>query len=70
MAATNDKPDWTGLKRDVCERIDALRVVWEMTEPVELRDKLRTDLCIPCLRLLSEFCSCVEIEDGEEVPRG
>jgi len=69
MAATNDKPDWTGLKRDVCERIDALRVVWEET-PVELRDKLRTDLCIPCLGLLAPFCGCVKVEDVEEVPRG
>jgi len=67
--ATNDTPNWTGLERDVCERIDALRVVWDQT-PAELRDKLRTDLLRPCLRLLSEFCSCVDIEDVEEVPRG
>lgn len=66
---TNDTPNWTGLKLDVCERVDALRVVWEQTEPPALREKLRTDLCLPCLRLLAEFCACVKIDDdGEGMP--
>ena len=59
----NDRPNWDGLKNDVNERIDALHTVWENVQSTEIGDRIRSDLCLPALRLLGEFCACVEISD-------
>jgi len=63
----SDRPDWDGLKSDVNKRIDALSVVWENVQDTEIGDRIRSDLCLPALRLLVEFCMCVEIDEDVEV---
>ena len=61
--------NWAGLERDVVSALIALRLAWEASEeqlPAELHAKAVTDLYVPALRLLGEFCACVETEEEHD----
>jgi len=58
----SDYPDWDGLKKDVNDRIDILRAVWEKAD-LEIKDSLMRNLIIPCLACLADFCASVQLED-------
>ena len=59
-------PNWERLKIDVRERIDALAATMgdRCNAPPELKAKLWTDLVLPNVRLLSEFCANVTFDDA------
>jgi len=61
-------PDWKRLKIDVRERIDALAATMSdmCNAPPELKAKLYTDLVLPNVRLLSEFCANVTFDDDDD----
>ena len=63
-------PNWERLKIDVRERIDALAATMSdrCNAPPELKAKLWTDLVLPNVRLLSEFCANVTFDDDEREP--
>jgi len=57
--------DWDRLERDVVARIRMLRLASGGMEDDWLSDKIAQDLFYPCLQLLAEFCTAVEIKiDG------
>lgn len=62
----------TELKLAVCERIDLLDQLRKNSwnSPEELRIKVFTDLVLPNIELLTEFCNNIElgtVEDVEDV---
>lgn len=62
-----DSPDWARLRRDVCERIDYLAAAWAHTaQSPEVHGAMVRDLYLPTVRLLAEFCECVEIDEIDE----
>jgi len=63
-------PNWERLKIDVRERIDALAATMSdrCNAPSELKAKLYTDLILPNVRLLSEFCANVTFDDDDREP--
>ena len=63
-------PNWERLKIDVRERIDALAAIMSdrCNAPPELKAKLYTDLVLPNIRLLSEFCANVTFDDDDREP--
>src|SRR5574342_304564 len=61
-------PDWSRLKEEVGERIDALAAVHgKLDAPPEWRAKIWNDLALPNLRLLAEFCTNITFDDEGEV---
>lgn len=60
--------DWEKLERAVVERIRALSLVeGDSTYGTpELRGKIRSDLILPCVHLLANFCAAVELDEGED----
>lgn len=57
--------DWAGVKRDVCERIDALAALVAHVEAgpsPTLARKVIEELVIPSVRHLGAFCAAVEIK--------
>lgn len=59
--------DWDELKKDAVEKIDMLRLSWaaSQSQAPGVHEKLVSDIYVPALRLLAEFCSCIEIDpDG------
>jgi hypothetical protein len=66
-APPSDGPDWSRLKGEVIERIDALAAIHDKLDaPPEWRAKLWNDLALPNLRLLAEFCTNITFTDDEE----
>jgi hypothetical protein len=66
-APPSDGPDWSRLKGEVIERIDALAAIHDnLDAPPEWRAKLWNDLALPNLRLLAEFCTNIRFTDDEE----
>lgn len=66
-APPSDGPDWSRLKGEVIERIDALAAIRDKLDaPPEWRAKLWNDLALPNLRLLAEFCTNITFNDDEE----
>jgi hypothetical protein len=63
-------PNWERLKIDVRERIDALAMTMsdKCNAPPELKAKLWTDLVLPNVRLLSEFCANVTFGGASRQP--
>jgi len=59
------KWNWEEIERDVIQRIHVLRAAATKTEPAEWRDKITADLIVPAMKLLAEFCQCIEIEEAE-----
>ena len=58
------EPKWDEMKKDVCERIDyiaALHKTFDADNP--LHNKICEDLILPAVKLLGEFCACIEIEE-------
>jgi hypothetical protein len=62
MSAEEDKPDWASIEADVLFRIRLLRASWDHTAGTAIHASMKRDLYIPVLKLLSEFCVCVETE--------
>jgi hypothetical protein len=60
----SEKPNWENLEAQVVERIRALAIVMKCDEPNELQAKIYTDLVLPNVRLLAEFCTSVSLEDA------
>lgn len=61
-------PNWERLKIDVRERIDALAATMsdKCNAPPELKAKLWSDIVLPNVRLLAEFCTNVRFDDDEQ----
>ena len=64
------KINWDNLKREVAQKIDFLRLGWAASQVAssqgsELHGKLVNDIYVPAIRLLAEFCACVEMVDDE-----
>lgn len=64
IRAPGEAPDWDRLKRDVCVRIDYLAACWAHTAAAspQMHEQLFGDLYLPAVRLLAEFCACVEVD--------
>jgi len=61
-------PDWSQLKAEVIERIDALAAIHDKLDaPPEWRAKIWNELVLPNLRLLAEFCANIKFTDDEEI---
>ena len=60
--------DWEYLEGEVTERIRALAATMsdKCDAPDELKAKIYTDLVLPNVRLLAEFCTCVALSDAED----
>jgi hypothetical protein len=59
-----EKVNWDGIILDVNERFDAIRQCWRESEkraPKGTHEKLVKDLYFPCLKLLGEFITSMEI---------
>lgn len=54
-------PDWELLERNVIERLHAIRDAWPVIKGTPLEEQLG----VPVLRLLAEFCACVELGEIE-----
>lgn len=65
------KPDWSAVQEEVSHKLKLLQCAWEETESadMELHQKMVRDIYQPALRLLAEFCSCIQEreEENEEV---
>lgn len=59
------KCNWDGLEQDVVQRIRMLKVACQAMDQNALTDQIANDLILPSLRLLGEFCACVDIRDEE-----
>ena len=57
--------DWDRLEKNVVERIRMLRAVAEKLEAGAAGEKIGTDLIVPCVALLAEFCGCVQMHDEQ-----
>ena len=63
------KVDWHNLKAELLTKIEYLRVSWAASErdaPPEVHNKLVENIYVPAIRLLAEFCACLEVTDDEE----
>jgi hypothetical protein len=62
------EPDWDLLMADVNEGIATLRACWmrTATDTPELHKRAVRDLYMPTLRLLSDFCAAVEVEEARD----
>ena len=60
MEKTTNQPDWNKLEADVLMSLRCLRVAWEHTDGQPIHEAMARDLYVPCLRLLAEFCACVD----------
>lgn len=66
-APPSDGPDWSRLKGEVIERIDALAAIHDKLDaPPEWRAKLWNDLALPNLRLLAELCTNITFNDEDD----
>jgi|SRR3990172_10001399 len=65
-------PDWERIKIEVRERIDALAATMSdrCNASPELKSKLWSDLVLPNVRLLAEFCANVTFDDADDVESG
>jgi hypothetical protein len=64
-APPSDGPDWSRLKGEVSERIDALAAIHDKIDaPPEWRAKLWNHLALPNLRLLAEFCTNITFTEA------
>ena len=62
----SQQPDWNKLEADVLMSLRCLRAAWEHTADKPIHEAMVRDLYIPCLRLLAEFCACVEVKEAHE----
>lgn len=60
------RADWDGVEREVVLKLRLLRGVVEKIEPNETSDRLANDLFLPCLRLLGEFCTRINLDDSNK----
>jgi hypothetical protein len=61
-------PDWSKLKADVIERIDALAAIYERLDaPPEWRARIWNELALPNLRLLAQFCANISFTDDGDI---
>ena len=63
------KIDWDNIEREVVEKINYLRMSWDASQkvaPKVLHEKLVDDLYVPAVKLLAEFCACVEVGEADE----
>jgi hypothetical protein len=64
-----DKVDWDNLKTEVITKLEYLRMAWAASEqgaPTELHRKIVNDLYVPAIRLLAEFCACLEVDEAPD----
>jgi hypothetical protein len=64
-----DEVDWDNLLAEVTKSFSYLRLAWRATErdmPPELHRKMVEDLYVPAIKLLAEFCACIEESREEE----
>lgn len=58
--------DWSQLEEDVVTRIRFLRSFVEKTDADAVNDAIASDLILPNLALLAEFCENIDIkEEGQ-----
>jgi hypothetical protein len=59
-------PEWDAVREEVLRKLKLLQLAWEETKTVdaELHRKMVQDIYQPALRLLAEFCACIQ-EGGE-----
>ncbi len=63
-----EQVDWTNITAEVLAKLEYLRIAWAASEregPPELHAKLVNDLYVPTVRLLAEFCACLEVTEDE-----
>ena len=64
-----DKVDWANLKTEVLTKLEYLQISWAASErdaPSEVHKKIVEDIYAPAIRLLAEFCACLEVTEGDE----
>lgn len=64
-----EKVDWANLKTEVMAKLEYLRVAWAASErdmPPEVHKKIVNDIYVPAIRLLAEFCACLEVTEEDE----
>lgn len=58
--------DWDKLENDVVARIRMLRALVDKTDADAVNDAIASDLILPNITLLAEFCENIDIEGGDE----
>jgi hypothetical protein len=58
--------DWDKLEKDVVDRIRMLRALVVKTDSDPVNDAIASDLILPNITLLAEFCENIDIEGGDE----
>ena len=59
--------DWDGMRHDVCQRLDALRLLCENPElDPTARHSLMRDVLLPVTELLGRFCSCCDMRHEDQ----
>lgn len=58
--------DWDKLENDVVVRIRMLRALVGKTDADAVNDAIASDLILPNITLLAEFCENIDIEGGDE----
>jgi hypothetical protein len=58
--------DWSQLEEDVVTRIRFLRSFVEKTDADAVNDAIASDLILPNLALLAEFCENIDIKEEDQ----
>ncbi|MEI6808766.1 MAG: hypothetical protein WCN95_08585 [bacterium] len=58
------KADWVGVEKEVVHKLRMLRAAVDNLEPNELNNKIATDLFIPALAKLGQFCMMIELDES------
>jgi hypothetical protein len=58
--------DWSQLEEDVVTRIRFLRSFVEKTDADAVNDVIASDLILPNLALLAEFCENIDIKEEDQ----
>jgi hypothetical protein len=64
-----DKVDWANLKTEVTAKLEYLRIAWAASErdaPPQVHKRIVEDIYVPAIRLLAEFCACLEVAEENE----